>query len=167
MINFITNISTDKWFYSSLFPSKELTKEWLRPWNLFILAIGMTWLFYGALNWGYPDWDIGVSIIMGLLTYMLAPWSVSTFIKSIKYKPSGWLLAIGLCILSWLFVVDFSYFLWHTYKGNTMIRYENFIASSFLYLMAGFTWIYKGTFKELLNDIKNIKVENKLHSSSI
>lgn len=161
MLNFITNISNDKWFYSSLFPINELTKEWVRPWKIFIFVIGMSWLFYGALNWNYPDWDIGVSIIMGLLAYMFAPWSVSTFMKAIKYRHKAWILAIVLCLFSWLFVVDFSYFLWHTYAGNTMIRYENFLVSSFLYLIAGFTWLYKGSFKEMVDDIKNIKIENK------
>jgi hypothetical protein len=158
-ISFHVTINNSKWFYSSMFPIKEIIREYMRPWKLCILTVGMAWLFYGALNWDYSDWDIGVSIIMGLLAYLLAPWSVSTFIKCVRYKPPYWFAYIILCLLCEVFTVDTSYVLWHTYAGNTMIRYGNFLASSYLYLAAGFIWLYKGSLKDLYYDLKhNVKI---------
>jgi len=50
-------------------------QEFLRPWKLFSLAIGLAWLIYGALNYNISDWDVGISLIMALLSYITAPWA--------------------------------------------------------------------------------------------
>jgi fatty-acid desaturase len=59
--------------------------EYLRPWKLVSFFMGMVWLFWGALTLDIPDWDIGVSIIMGVLAYITAPWSVRVIIQR-KFK---------------------------------------------------------------------------------
>ena len=46
--------------------------EYLRPWKLVALGCGMAILFAGAVWPGIPDWDIGVSVLMGLLAYATA-----------------------------------------------------------------------------------------------
>lgn len=51
-------------------------REYLRPWKLFSLALGLGWLIWGAFHYQFQDWDVGISLIMGGLAYGLAPWSV-------------------------------------------------------------------------------------------
>lgn len=162
MIIFNNQILNTRWFYNSSLSKKEIINEYLRPWKLITFSLGMMFLFYGALFFNYPDWDIGVSIIMGSLTYLLSPLSISFFIKSIKYKEKNWFLVVLLCIVTELFVVDWSYMAWHTLMKNETIREGNFITSSFMYIAMGFFWLYKGSLKELLYDIKNhIIIEKK------
>ncbi|MGA7949198.1 MAG: hypothetical protein WCA45_03440 [Thiobacillaceae bacterium] len=45
----------------------------------------MAWLLYGATHYNIPDWDVGISIIMGLLTYITAPMAVRILI-SMQFK---------------------------------------------------------------------------------
>lgn len=61
---------------SRCLPDKAYFRELRRPWKLASLAIGMLWLMYGAVSYGISDWDVGISLIMGGLTYLCAPWSV-------------------------------------------------------------------------------------------
>ena len=140
--------------YCSLFPLKEINREYLRPWKLMTWLLGMGWLFWGALYLHYPDWDMGVSIIMGTLTYLFAPWSIATVYKAIKYKPKHYIFHILLSLfVAWL-TIDGSYTVWHTYAGNQMIRLYQAPASTFLYLLTGFFWWYRGSLKDFLIDLK-------------
>ena len=53
-------------------PNGSDFRELARPWKALSFAIGMAWLLYGALTYGIADWDVGISIAMGGLTYLLA-----------------------------------------------------------------------------------------------
>jgi hypothetical protein len=117
--------------------------EYLRPWKLATFAIGMAWLFWGALYQNIPDWDFGVSIIMGALAYITAPWSVRV-IALRKYR------LIPAAIFAWWFSVDGSYMLYHGIVGNETFRLANFYASTTLYWLCGFLWLHRGTLRELL-----------------
>ena len=107
---------------ADLFPSKTDLRELARPWKLVTFAIGMSWLLYGALNYGISDWDVGISILMGGLTYVLAPWSIKTIFAALR-KPS-WpgvakvVISLG---TAW-FVIDGVYVIYHTAAGNEMLR---------------------------------------------
>ena len=131
-------------------------KEIYRPWKLFTFIIGMVFLIYGALNFEIPDWDVGISFIMGPLTYVCAPWSVRTILYAVLQRPRfwwGWIL-IAL-LISW-FAIDGVYVLYHTVVGNSMLRTDNFLVSSPSYLILGFLWMYSGSLKELLMNIQNV-----------
>ena len=67
-------------------PNKAYWHELFRPWKLFSLACGLGWLIYGALNYDIGDWDIGVSVIMAVLTYLLTPWSMFLLVNAIRYR---------------------------------------------------------------------------------
>ena len=58
--------------------------ELLRPWKVTTFAIGMAMLLYGAVTFGFSDWDVGVSILMGGLTYLSAPWSVHVIVACVR-----------------------------------------------------------------------------------
>ena len=55
---------------------QKLIVEYLRPWKLTTLAIGIGLLLIGADYQPAPDWDYSISFIMASLTYLTAPWSV-------------------------------------------------------------------------------------------
>jgi len=116
----------------------------------------MTWLLFGALNYGIADWDVGISVLMGGLTYLLAPWTLRTILLGLRYRARHWLPKIGVALFVAWFVVDGVYVLYHTAMGNQMFRAENFYASSALYLLAGAVWLYYGSLRELLANVRTV-----------
>ena len=64
-------------------PSRPLYPwtEYLRPWKLFTLAAGIALLVIGALLEIAPDWDIAISLIMAVLAYLTAPWSLGVLLQ--------------------------------------------------------------------------------------
>jgi hypothetical protein len=127
--------------------------ELARPWKLFSLGVGMSWLLYGAYRYGISDWDVGISLIMGGLTYLCAPWSVRIILYHLQYRSRGGVLWIISALLVAWFVVDGIYVFYHTAMGNQMLRMENFYASSALYFLAGTIWLYSGSLHDLFFNI--------------
>lgn len=140
----------------SFWPDSNYVIELRRPWKLVTFSVGMLWLFYGAQNYGIADWDIGISIIMGGLTYLCAPWSVYIILNAARYRPAGWLWHIVAALVAALLVVDWVYWVYHTIMGNEMYRLENFVASSALYFLAGTVWLYRGSLQELLGNVRSL-----------
>ena len=134
--------------------------ELYRPWKLFSFIIGMIFLFYGALNFEIPDWDVGISFIMGPLTYVCAPWSVRKILYAVLHRPRFWWLWILIALVVSWFAIDGVYVLYHTAVGNIMLRKDNFLVSSPSYLILGFLWLYTGSLKELLVNMRNIRQTN-------
>ena len=135
-------------------PDRSDLRELARPWKVLSFAIGMAWLLYGALNYGIADWDVGISVLMGSFTYLLAPWSVRTILVALRYRARHWILRIGVALFVAWIVVDGIYVLYHTAMGNQMFRLENFYASSALYFLAGTIWLYRGSLRDLLSNIR-------------
>ncbi len=141
----------------SFLPDRAYGQELLRPWKLTSFALAMGWLLYGALNYGIGDWDVGVTLIMGGLTYLLAPWSVYTIICALRYRPCYWYFHVLLVLIVGLFVVDWVYMLYHTLMGNPIYREANFYASAPLYFLAGTVWLYRGSLQMLLANIRSLR----------
>lgn len=137
-----------------ILPTKADLAELTRPWKLISFAVGMCWLLVGALNYHVADWDVGVSPLMGGLTYLCAPWSVGMIFAAVQEREPGWLLRVLAALVMAWFVVDGSYVLYHTLIGNRTFRLENFYASSTLYFLAGVIWVYRGTLRALLDDVR-------------
>ena len=141
---------------SGLLPDRAYVAELARPWKLFSFAVGLGGLLYGALDYGISDWDVGISLIMAGLTYLCAPWSVGTILTAVRHRSRGWYLGIGIALFVAWFVVDGVYVLYHTVMGNQMFRLENFYASSALYLLAGSIWLYRGSLREFLANVRGV-----------
>jgi hypothetical protein len=139
----------------SMLPDRAYVAELVRPWKLLSFAIGMCWLLFGALNYGISDWDAGISVLMGSLTYLCAPWSVGTILVAVRQRSPGWILRIVTALFVAWIVVDGIYALYHTLMGNRMFRIENFYASSALYFLAGSIWLYRGSLRELLSNARD------------
>lgn len=135
-------------------PDREYFFELLRPWKLATFGVGMLWLFYGAVCYDICDWDVGISLIMGSLTYVFAPWSVTTIYHSIRYRPQMWPLRLVSALVPAMFAVDWVYWMYHSAVGNQMLRWENFKVSMALYFICGITWCYRGDFIDLVNEFR-------------
>lgn len=135
-------------------PERSYFLELRRPWKLASFAAGMLWLLYGALCYDISDWDVGVSIIMGGLTYLCAPWSVTTIYGSIRARPKAWPLRTLAAFVPAMLAVDWVYWVYHTALGNRMLRWENFKVSMALYFLCGILWCYRGSPRDLAAEFK-------------
>jgi len=124
-------------------------KEYLRPWKLGTLAIGLALLIAGAFHFNQPDWDVGISFVMGLLAYFTAPWALRT-VKSGRWK------LLPLALFAYWLTVDGSYVWYNSWVGRPVwpeLRAANFFASSLLYLLCGFVWLPRMTLRQVLLDV--------------
>ena len=143
--------------YTRLIKSgKAYARELIRPWKLVTFGIAMSWLLYGAISYNIADWDVGVTLLMGGLTYLTAPWSVYIILSGFRYRPRFWLLHMIVALLVGLFVVDWVYMAYHAVVGNQTFRDANVYASAPLYFMAGAVWLYRGSVKEFIENIRKL-----------
>jgi hypothetical protein len=131
--------------------SKDLWIEYLRPWKLFSLAVGVALLIAGSYHYAAPDWDIPVSLIMAFFAYLTAPWSMRVIVKL------QWRCFPQMLFFTWLTVDGVYALYWHFQDPQALaaMRAANFPASLSLYWMCGLIWYYRGTLKELWNDAVN------------
>ena len=124
---------------------QKLIIEYLRPWKLVTLAIGLGLLLVGAHYQLAIDWDYQISFIMALLTYLTAPWAVQVF------RRQRWCW-VPLALFWYYFSVDGCYWLyWSIVNPEALfMREANFLASSCLYWLCGFIWLHDGPLKELI-----------------
>jgi hypothetical protein len=114
-------------------------------------------LLYGAVEFGIGDWDVGVTLIMGTLTYVTAPWVVGVLIGVVRERPRAWPLAtIAALAVAW-FVVDGVYLAYHSMVGNPIYREDNLRASTPIYFMAGVFWLYRGSLRELVANMRALR----------
>lgn len=146
----------------SFLPNSHYLRELLRPWKLATFGVGMSWLLYGAVSYDISDWDVGISLIMGGVTYVVAPWSVTTIYTAIRFRLRGWPLHLVAAFIPALFAVDWVYWLYHTAVGNRMLRWENFKTSMAFYFLCGILWYFPGSLKELVWEFKKFQADRKM-----
>lgn len=143
------------------FDIKRYTKELVRPWKLITLFLALAYYIWGAYHYQCPTWDIPVSIIMGLLTFIFAPWTVNSIYYLVKHKPTKWLIKLILCGMIIYACASGSYELynwWNLGYHPPPTYWVNLYYSSLMFLAAGMVWRFEGTFKDLVtNLIKSIK----------
>lgn len=113
-----------------------LWKEWLRPWKLATLAIGIGLLIIGSYHYKAPDWDIPISIIMAGFTYLCAGWSM----RVILFR--RWRDFPLMIFLTW-WCIDGCYALYWIFANPAaleMMREANWPASLSLFWMCGLVW---------------------------
>ena len=124
--------------------------EYLRPWKLATLAMGIALLIAGAFFYEAPDWDVPISLIMAVLAYLTAPWSLRVIVER------RWKLFPAMLFATWI-TVDGSYWLyWHFKNPDAleMMRGANFLPSLVLYGMCGVLWLYRGSLAEFVSDAR-------------
>jgi len=123
--------------------------EYARPWKLGTLSIGIALLIAGSFYFRSPDWDIPISLIMALLAYLTAPWSIRVILDR------RWKLWPAMLFATW-FTIDGSYWLYWRFRNPLalhMMREANFLASLSLYGICGVIWLYRGSLRQLAADI--------------
>jgi hypothetical protein len=126
--------------------------EYLRPWKLFSLSVGIALLIAGSFYYEAPDWDVPISLIMAILAYLTAPWSMRVILERRWAKWPAMLFA------TW-FTVDGSYWLYWRFTDPIaleMMREANFLASLSLYFICGVIWLWRGSLSELLTETKQV-----------
>lgn len=124
--------------------------EYTRSWKLITLAIGIGLLILGSFYYGAPDWDIPISLIMATLAYLTAPWSLRVILER------RWRLWPVMIFATW-FTVDGCYAIYWHFKNPAaleLMRDVNYPASLSLYGLCGLFWLYKGSLRQLISDIK-------------
>jgi hypothetical protein len=119
--------------------------EYFRPWKLITLALGIALLVAGSFHYDAPDWDIPISLIMAILAYLTAPWSLRVVVER------RWALWPAMLVATW-FTVDGCYWLYWHFRNPValdLMREANFPASLALYGICGVVWLYRGTLREL------------------
>lgn len=137
-------------------PDRAALLELKRPWKLATFAIAMALLLYGAVFFHIGDWDVGVTLLMGTLTYSLAPSGARAFARALRERSAH--AAVDLlvaAVLAW-FVIDGVYLAWHLSVGNPIYRADNAMASTPIYGMAGLFWLYRGSVRELLANLRSV-----------
>jgi hypothetical protein len=125
--------------------------EYLRPWKLLTLALGIALLIAGSFYYSAPDWDIPISLIMATFAYFAAPWSLRVIIGRV------WRHWPAMLFMSW-FTVDGCYAIYWHFKNPValeMMRAANFPASLSLYAICGMIWLYRGSLQQMSGDIRN------------
>lgn len=133
----------------------HMLQEYKRPWKLFTLLVGLSLLIVGSYYYQAPDWDIPISFIMALFTYLTASWSMHVVVER-RWKKFPLML-----LYTW-FSVDGCYWIyWHFKDPQALafMREANFGASLCLYAMCGLVWFYEGSLKQLIADAKTFMVK--------
>jgi|JI6StandDraft_1071083.scaffolds.fasta_scaffold13850_4 uncharacterized membrane protein HdeD (DUF308 family) len=128
---------------------KLLFKEYMRPWKLVTLTMGLLLLFVGSFVYQAPDWDISVSVIMAGFTYLFAGWSMHSIVER---RWRDWPLMLA---LTW-WCVDGCYALYWSFvdpNALAMMREANWPASLSLFWMCGLVWYWNGSLSELLQAV--------------
>ena len=131
-------------------PSKA--NEYLRPWKLSSLACGIALLVAGAFHYDAPDWDVPISLIMALASYLTASWSLHVIVER------RWRQWPAMLLATW-FSVDGCYWIyWHFRDPFALeqMRAANFPASLSLYWMCGLVWYHQGTLADLVRAARNL-----------
>ncbi len=132
--------------------------EYLRPWKLVTLALGIGLLVVGSFYYQAPDWDIPISLIMAVLAYLTAPWSMRVLIER------RWRLWPLMLFFTW-FTVDGCYAIYWHFKDPValeLMRAANFPASLSLYGICGLVWLYRGSLRQLVAAITGRMERNSI-----
>lgn len=98
----------------------------------FLVGLGL--LLYGALFLDYPDWDIGISLVMAFTTLATAEWAASVVWER------RWRMLPLAAFCAWLSVDGVYWAYWSLVRPEVMIREGQWLASLCLYLLCGVIW---------------------------
>ena len=97
-------------------------------------AVGLGALLAGAFLLDYPDWDVGISLVMAFTTLATAEWGASV----IWQRRWGWMPLAA--FWTWLSVDGVYWAYWSVFRPEAMIREGQWLASLCLYALCGIIW---------------------------
>ena len=138
------------------FHIKRYAKELIRPWKLATFSLALAYYIWGAYYYQCPTWDVPVSLIMSLLTYIFAPWTVKSIYYLAKNRPRYWLLRLIVCAAVIYACASGSYELynwWNLGYHPPPTYWINLYYSTLMFFAAGMVWKFEGTLRELIREV--------------
>jgi hypothetical protein len=110
------------------------------PWRLATFVLATFCLAVIAPRTGDPTWDYYDATLMGLLTFLTAPWVLGTFWRA--RRPPRSALTLFIAAICWMVSASWSYDLYILLRDGVYppSALANILASSILYVAAGFFW---------------------------
>lgn len=125
----------------------------LYPWKLVTLAAGTAFFVWGAYFFDAPTWDVGVSLLMSGLCFLLAPLALDLVLGALRgrSRPLPRLLRLLAGAALVYLVGSGSYELYHLLvNGRHPVTYwENLLFSLPVAVCAGLLWRLDGTLSQL------------------
>lgn len=111
---------------------------------------------WGAYFWDAPTWDVGVSILMSVLCYLLAPLAVAMALHAARERPRRWPLRLLFSAALVYFIASGSYEIYNTLRmGFHPVTYwENLCFSIPVTIAAGLLWQFDGSLADLLRLVR-------------
>lgn len=108
---------------------------YFQPWRLVTLWLGLLFLLAGAQLSGLPDWDIPISLLMGLAAYVTAGPTMRVL------SGRRWAYAHYAAFWTWYSVDGLYIAYWGVVDPSVLVlRPANAAASLALYLACGLVW---------------------------
>lgn len=125
-------------------------REYLRPWKLACLFFGIAVLAMGSFLHPAPDWDVGITIVMAICTYVTGPPTMRVLLeRRWQLLPvaalATWISVDGIYALYWYFVDS---------EALALMRSANWPASLPLYGLCGLLCLYRGSLRELVGALR-------------
>jgi hypothetical protein len=127
-----------------------------RPWKLVTFFLGTAFFVWGAYFWAVPTWDVGVSFLMSVLCFLIAPWAVDTALFSLRVRSPSSRRNLLLSIAAIYFVASGSYEIYNTIRmGHHPITYWwNLAFSVPTTIAAGLVWRYPGSLADFVQELR-------------
>lgn len=111
-----------------------------QPWRLGTGIVAIVGLTVVAPHTGDPYWDYTVALLMGVCTWLSAPWVVGLALRWHRHPRSLAEAYVAAC--AWLFSASWSYDGWNLIRlGHYPLTWiANIGASTGLYVLAGLMW---------------------------
>lgn len=124
----------------------------LRPWKLVTFALGTAFFVWGAYFWAVPTWDVGVSVLMSVLCFPIAPFAVDLALRGWRARRFGEVLIAAILVYA---VASGSYEVYNTIRmGQHPITYWwNLAFSVPVTIAAGLIWRYDGSVADFFAEV--------------
>jgi len=134
-----TFILLNKWRLKTS-SQKDYFKFLFKPWKTVTFLIAATGITIAAPYSGDPTWDYFDSIVMSVLVFLSAPWTVGIIYRSFIKKSSWTDVYVAICLMlfsaSWFYD---GYIFWRD-GVYPVTWWSNLLISSALYIAAGLLW---------------------------
>ena len=131
---------------------RRYLRNLLRPWKVLAFALGTAFFVWGAGYFDAPTWDVGVSWLMSVLCYLLAPYAVDLGLRAVSERKRHWQWRLFGAAAIVYFIASGSYELYNTMRmGIHPVTYWYNLAFSIpVTLIAGFVWRYDGSIADFI-----------------
>jgi hypothetical protein len=127
----------------------------MRPWKIVTFLLGTAFFVWGAFFFDAPTWDVPNAILMSVVTFLLAPWSVDQMVLAGKGR--GLQCLRLLAGLAGIYVCGSgSYEVYHLLRHGWHPRtyWENFFFSLPAATVAGILWRLDMSLAELWRRVR-------------